>query len=79
MTLSLLSDFEDNIVIETVNSWKFDSFDKTPFIIRGLLINAIKRMKIHKNENKRNFSNNDCDLSSELQQMCIVIVLTILN
>ena len=45
LTLSVLCNFDDLSLQETIDSWNIQSCHKKPHIIRGLLISSIKNMK----------------------------------
>ena len=45
LTLELLSNFDDTSLQETIESWNIKYIHKKPHIIRGLLINGIKKIR----------------------------------
>ena len=45
LTFELLSNFDDKSLQETIESWNIKSIHKKPHIIRGLLINGIKKIQ----------------------------------
>ena len=49
ISLQMLSEFDDFSLKETIDSWKLNTFDKKPFIIRGILVRGIKKLKNTKN------------------------------
>ena len=66
ISLSLLSEFDDKTLNEMIDSWNINTFNKKTFLIRGILINGIKKLR-NKNPNPNsnaascnNFHNNNC-------------------
>ena len=44
ISLQMLNEFDDFSLKETIDSWKLNTFNKKPFIIRGILLRGIKKL-----------------------------------
>ena len=54
LTLDILSHFDEKSLIETIDSWKIDTFGKKMSIIRGLLVSGIRKTTQNNNNNNTN-------------------------
>ena len=51
INLTMLSEFDDYSLKEIIDSWHLNTFNQKPFLIRALLINAIKKLRSLTNYN----------------------------
>lgn len=71
VTLSLLSDFDDYTLKEMIDSWNLNTFNKKSFLIRGILINGIKRMR---NSHNLNSPSDSTDTNNQTQPIGTTIM-----
>ena len=52
LSLKILSEFDDLSLQQIIESWNLDTNNKSPYVIRGLLIRGIKKFDGHVDEEK---------------------------
>ena len=63
ITLDLLCEFDDQSLVGVIDSWVLNTFDKKYFLIRGLLINGIKKLNVR--NTIPNINNDNVDNKSD--------------
>ena len=65
LTLEILSQFDDKSLQEMIDSWNIDTFGKALYLIRGLMISGVKKLR-------NNINTNDSDKNNKLIETTVI-------